>query len=59
MTVEYLNVTINRNPEKRELEIVTDRSSQTHQNQRVDGYGHRFAQPRRCGLGHWMVLEPH
>jgi hypothetical protein len=58
MTVWYLNVTINRNTQKRELEIGPDRSSQPWQHLPVDAYGYGLGPPRSCGLGFWTVLEP-
>ena len=41
-----------------ELEIGTDRSSQTRRNPRVDGCGSGFGPPRVCGSGFWTVPEP-
>jgi len=45
----YLNATIKRKTRKLELEIGTDRSSQSWQTLTVDGYGSRFGPPR-CGM---------
>ena len=52
----YLNATINRETQKREQEIGTDRSSQTWQNPRLDRYGSGFGPPRSCGSGYWTGL---
>jgi hypothetical protein len=40
-----------------EPEIVTDGSSQTRRNPRVDVYGSGFCPPSVCGSGFWTVLE--
>ena len=58
LAVWYLNAIINRKPQNTELQIGTDRSSQTRQNTRVDGYGFGFGPPRCCWLSFWTVLEP-
>jgi len=58
LAIGYLNATINRITWKPEPEIGTDRSSETRQNLRVDGYGSRFGPPRCSGSGFWMGLEP-
>jgi hypothetical protein len=55
--VGYLNATINRKAKNTELEIGTDRSSQTCQNLRVDRYRSWFGPPWCRGLGYWMVRE--
>jgi len=55
--IGYRNATINRITRKPELEIGTDRSSQTRQNLRVDGYGSGFGLPRCSGSGFWTGLE--
>jgi hypothetical protein len=58
LAIGYLNVTINRNTRKLELEIGTDGSSQVWQNPAVDRYGSRFGPPCCSGSGIWMGLEP-
>ena len=58
LTVEYLNVTINRKIRDSELESGHDRSSQTQPNLLFDGYGAVIGSPRSSGWGFWTVLEP-
>jgi len=58
LAVRYPNASINRKTQNTELEIGTDRSSETRQNPQVGGYMSGFGPPRRCGSGFWTVLEP-
>ena len=58
LAIGYLIATINRNTRIPELEIGTDRSSQSQENPRVDRYGSRFGTPICSRSGFWMGLEP-
>ena len=58
LTVEYPNATIDRKTWKAELDIGTDRSSQTWQNPWVDWYWSGFGPPWGNRLGFWTGLEP-
>jgi len=58
LTVRYLNTTINRTYRNAKPDIGPDRSSQTRQNPRVDGYGAGSGPPRSSRSGSWTVLEP-
>jgi len=58
LAVGYLNANINRKTQNTELEIGTDRCSQTQQNPLVDQYWAVFGSQGRSRSGFWRVLEP-
>ena len=58
LTLGYLNATINRKTWNTQPEIRPDRSSQTRQNPRVDGYRSGLDPTRLCRSGFWTVEEP-
>ena len=58
LAIGYLNATINRITRILEPKSGIDRSSQTRQNPRVEGYGSGFGPPRFSGSGFWSGLGP-